>query len=179
MKNYNRLEKRLNECFQLYDKSKNNKYLMEADCIENYIYYDNKNYKFIHAFAKNYNFKRVIDIGCAMGHQSEDFLGSEIDYLGIDEYSSNFWNSDTFKYIVGRYPFKFKAKEGDLAVSKLCLTWNCYLYEGKKTMHEQLKALSRDFNECLLYIPKENIEIISKYFKNYKLIKDGFVYFYN
>lgn len=178
MRRYERLEKKLKECFDSYKESKDSKYLIEADCIEHFLYDEDRDYKFIRDFAKERNFKRVVDIGCAMGHQSEEFLDGEVGYVGIDEYRSNFWNGDKFEYIVNRYPFKFEAKEGDLAVSKLCLTWNCYLYEGEKTMHEQLKALSRDFDKCLLYIPKENVEIISKYFKNYEILKDSFVYFY-
>ena len=115
-----------------------------------------------------------------MGHQSEVFIDSDIEYIGINDLPvKNYWNSDRYKYITKQYPFKIEAKETDLAVSLLCLTWNCYLYKGEKTLKEQCEALTRDFKNVLLYMQKDKLLFVAKYFKSYEMLHDNFVYFYN
>ena len=96
-----------------------------------------KTYEVFAKIAKEKGFSRVFDIGTAFGLQSEVFLNEGIDYVGINDGNLNFWNKDKFKYIVGEYPFKIEAKETDLAVSSLCLTWNCYLHEGENYKNMQ------------------------------------------
>lgn len=104
------------------------------------------------------------------------FLESSVDYVGIDENSLDFWNKDRYRYIVGNYPFSINVENRDLAVSSLCLGWNRYLYEGEKTLYEQFKDLSRDFNHYLIYMPKDRVKYASKYFSFYE-IEEGLVYF--
>ena len=159
--------------------------LMMMDSIENFFECKTyKKYELVLKFCKENNIHRIYDIGCAFGFQSEIFLNSSITYIGIDEGTQKFWNNNKFQYIIGHYPFKIKAQKNDLAVSSLCLTWNCYLHEKEKTLREQCKALERDFAHCLLYITKDKIDFVNKYFKENKVLsKDrfgtGFVYFSN
>lgn len=177
---YQRLLNRHKECLDLYEQTNDTRYLMEVDCIEHFFGVSGlERYEAIMNFARNNNITRVFDIGCAYGHQSEVFLENSIDYVGIEACSDNFWNKDKFKYIQKEYPFKIDSKASDLAVSVLCLTWNCYLYEGEKTLTEQCEALQRDFKHCLLYLANDKIEFVLKYFKNHKKIDEDLYYFYN
>lgn len=182
---YERLCNRSTECCNLYDKTKDVKYLMEDDCIMHFFGAGGmENYEKILEFAKYHGFNRVFDIGAAIGHQSEVFLNSGIDYVGIEECRcDSFWNSDRYNYIVERYPFKIEATEKDLAVSVLCLTWNCYLGKNMDILKEQCEALKRDFKSCLLYAANDNIDFVKKYFSNFEYVNKerigSLVYFGN
>ena len=134
-------------------------------------------YKKILDVAKEKGANRVFDIGCAYGHQSEVFINSNIEYIGVNDFNCDFWNSDRYQYILGTYPFKLDTRENDIAVSVLCLTWNCYLIEKEKTLHEQLSQLSNDFNKIILHLAKDKIEYVLKYFPKYQHIKDNIYYF--
>lgn len=136
-----------------------------------------KTYKTILDVAKEKGANRIFDIGCAYGHQSEVFINSNIDYVGINDSDEEFWNNDKYEYIVGKYPFKLNTNKNDIAVSVLCLTWNCYLIEGEKTLYEQLEQLSNDFDKIILYLPKDKIEYVLKYFPKYEHITDNIYYF--
>lgn len=177
---YQRLEDRIKELSDLYSKDKNVKHLMEDDCICHFLSYEGaKTYETIAAFAKEHNIQRVVDIGCAYGHQSETFLQEGIHYIGVSDHQAIFWNKDKFPYFVSAYPCELPVQSGDLAISVLCLTWNCYLYEGEKTLIEQCEALQRDFDHCLLYIQLDRLEFISRYFKKTKQVKGNLYYFSN
>lgn len=121
-------------------------------------------YESILRHAQQINGKRVVDIGCAYGHQSEIFVGSNVEYLGVSNHDSNFFNRDRFDYVIGEYPCELPLQSGDIGVSVLCLTWNVYLTEGEKTLHEQCEALRRDFADCILYLPAHAVEVVSEYF---------------
>lgn len=166
-------------CSKAYDIDNNIEHLMKIDCIDHFFECETYiKYQKILDFAKENNLKRVFDIGCAYGHQSEIFLNEPVEYIGINDAKSDYWNKDKFQYITKEYPFMIKANKNDLATSVLCLTWNCYLYK-KDTLYKQCEALSRDFTHCLLYMPKDKINFVKKYFTNYKIIDKSFVYFYN
>lgn len=154
-------------------------YLMEMDSIDHVL--DTNcigRYKFAMEFAKKNRVNRVFDIGCAYGHQSEVFNASGIEYIGINEHDlSPFWNKDQFKYIVKHYPFSIEATNNDMAVSILCLVWNCYLHDGDRTLNEQLESLSRDFKKALLYIPQEKISHVAKYYDKFEVYENGMAYF--
>lgn len=153
-------------------------YDMEIDCIDHFFEAGGlKNYETIASFCKENNIDKVIDIGCAYAHQSECFLNSDIEYMGVNNHSHKYWNSGQFQYITGNYPCELPVKSKDLAVSVLCLTWNCYLYEGEKTLIEQCKALKRDFDHCLLYVTNNGKEMMSRYFPTVKEVRGGFYYF--
>lgn len=177
---YQRIIDRRTQCNNLYDSNKDVNYLMEMDCIDHFfeceIY---KTYESILNFCIANNFKTIYDIGCAYGHQSEVFINSNINYVGINNYKHNYWNKNKYNYISQQYPFKINTRENELAVSVLCLTWNCYLYNGEQTLKEQCEALQRDFNNCLLYISKDKIDYVNKYFKNYRVVDGNLIYFYN
>lgn len=179
--NYKRLEQRRDELNKLSDKVNNNTvYLMEMDCIDHFFECEGyKTYEKILDFAEANKFKRVFDIGCAYGHQSEVFINSKVDYVGINEGKCGYWNGDRYKYMSKYYPFKIEANTNDLAVSVLCLTWNCYLREGNKTLKEQCESLQRDFKSVLLYMPMEMIDFVKGYFKDYKIIDKNLVSFSN
>lgn len=173
-----RLVNRYNECNELYRKTGDVKYAMELDCIAHIMETSTiKRYREIVEFAKGGEFKRVFDIGCALGHQSEVFIGSGVKYIGINDSDREFWNADIFDYIVGRYPFKIGTHNHDLAVSILCLTWNCYLYEGEITLREQCEALARDFDHVILYMSEDKIEFVRKYFGRVERLKENLMYF--
>lgn len=178
---YQRLYERGKYCLEKFFETNEKRYAMEEDCISHLFECEGfQTYEAIADFAKEKGFNKVYDIGCAYGHQSEVFLQKEVGYVGIEEYPiSDFWNADKFQYIEERYPLKIDAEVNDLAISVLCLTWNCYLYEKEKTLQEQCEALQRDFKQCLLYMAKDKVEFVSKYYKNYKEIGDGLFYFYN
>ena len=179
---YQNLYERAKYCMDKYFETKDIKYAMEEDCISHMFECEGlKTYEKIANFAKENGFSKVFDIGCAIGHQSEVFLQSGLDYVGIEEAPvSEFWNADKFTYISKKYPFKIIAEPNkDLAVSVLCLTWNCYLYEKEKTLQEQCEALQRDFKHCLLYMPKEAVSFVSKYYKGCKNIEGHLYYFFN
>lgn len=178
---YKRLVERGKECFSLYMETDDIRYAMEDDCIEHFFGAGGmEHYETICNFIKENKFDKVYDIGCAYGHQSEIFLEEDIDYIGIEASPiKNFWNADKFKYINKEYPFKIDTGKNDIAVSVLCLIWNCYLYENQKTLRAQCEALQRDFNQCILYIAHDKIATVDRYFKNRKKIGDGMYYFYN
>ena len=135
-------------------------------------------YQRISDFCLEKGFTRVIDIGCAYAHQNEIFKNDGVDYIGVDLDKLNFWNKDKFNFIVNRYPFEFRSSSTDLAISILCLTWNCYLDEGEKTLKEQCEALSRDFNNVIIYATKEAIKYVSAYFNEYEIIGKGLAFFH-
>lgn len=134
-------------------------------------------YKTMLDFCKNKGYKRVFDVGCAYGTQSEVFIDSRIEYVGINDHKLPFWNSDKYEYIIKRYPFEIKTKEGDIAVSTLCLTWNCYLYNGETTLNEQLSQLSKDFESAILHITKDKLDYVAKYFPVYEYVNENTYYF--
>lgn len=177
MKKYDRLKNRL----KLLCKKESSENTYECYSIEHFFECETyKKYERILEFVEKHNFKRVIDIGCAFGIQSEVFVNSKINYVGIEiERGINFWNKDKYKYIIGKYPFRIDAAKGDIAVSILCLTWNCYLEEKDKTLHKQLETLKHDFKHIILYTNKEKLETIKKYYKNTKKIDKNLYYFYN
>lgn len=134
-------------------------------------------YENILLHAKSLKGKRVVDIGCAYGHQSEVFVDSGIEYVGVTNHISKFFNRERFEYIPGQYPCELPLQSGDIGVSVLCLTWNCYLHEGEKTLHEQCEALKRDFADCILYLPVPAIDVVSSYFSEATKIGQNLYHF--
>lgn len=175
---YERLHERLDYLLESYSQTKDVLFLMEEDCINHFFECEGfKTYEKIHSFAKEKGFKNIVDIGCAVGHQSEIFVDSEINYIGIDDdWRGEFWNSDRFSYLKMHYPAKIDVPDNSLGVSVLCLGWNCYLYEGDETLEAQAKALSEDFKHCLLYLPYKDkrLDVFKRYFKGFEIIEsDG------
>ena len=144
-------------------------HVMECDGISTYVS--------ILRHAKQLNGKRVIDIGCAYGHQSEVFVDSGVEYVGVTNHDSPFFNRDRFDYIIGKYPCELPLQSGDIGVSVLCLTWNVYLTEGEKTLHEQYEALKRDFADCILYLPAHAVEVVSGYFSEATRLEHNLYHF--
>ena len=172
--NYNKLIVRRKQLLELskqnYKENKDTiKYDMEIDCIDHFFECESyKTYEYIAKHCKEFHIDRVIDIGCAYGHQSEIFLNSKINYIGVNDYNLEFWNYDKYDFIVKEYPFEFntkyfKVEHNDLPISVLCLTWNCYLYYGEETLKKQIEALTRDFKHCYAY----------------RILDNGLIYFFN
>lgn len=154
--------------------------LMEDDCIMHFFEAEGyKTYGIIAEFCKENGFERVVDIGCAYGHQSECFLQEGIDYVGVNSHKSSFWNADRFEYVTGHYPCELPIRKNDLGVSVLALTWNCYLYEKEETLKQQCEALQRDFEHCLLYLTEGAMQYLSQYFKKVEKLDRGLYYFSN
>lgn len=171
------IKERMDACIKAYEQTKDVKYLMECDSICHFFEGGHERYEKVSKYCIENGFKRVFDIGCAYGFQSEIFLNNNIDYIGIDVGNLDFWNKDKFQYIVKEYPFEIEANSNDLAISVLCLTWNCYLYEDEITLRNQCEALSRDFKNCLLYMQIDKLNIVKEYFKNYKIIHHNLIAF--
>lgn len=146
--------------------------LREMDALDHTMEISLKNYDFMIDFAIEKGFKRVVDIGCAYGHQSELCQG-RIEYRGIDEDLVNFYefNDKNNNYSVGKYPFyiPFDIYKKDLAISNLAIGWQCYVDE--KEFREQCKALSNDFKASLLYLPTDREPILKECFKNVEIYK--------
>lgn len=118
--------------------------------------------------CKEHGYDTIYDIGCSYGWQSELCLHDRIKYIGIEMSGihsiDGFWNSDIFEYINKKYPFEISATKTAVAVSVLCVGWNCFDFDGNNL--KCIQALSRDFNQCILYIPESYVEICKQYFKN-------------
>ena len=188
MQKYKRLKERsyylLAKYKELSSKNEDNKYkkyLIEDDCIGHFFECEGyKTYEDIAKFCKEKGFKRAFDIGCAYGHQSECFIDTDVEYIGIEQTMwGDFWNSDRYNYINGTYPFSIDTLDKDIAVSVLCLTWNCYLSNGEETLKAQLEQLSKDFKHCLLYLAEDKIPKVLEYYKFHSKVKDKLYYFSN
>lgn len=161
-------------------KCEENKLLMEHESIINYFESGRGRYKKALEFCKKKGFIKAYDIGCAYSFQSELFIDYNIDYVGIDIRNNEFWNYGRFVHLNKTYPFEIKAnKENDVAISILCLGWNCYLTNGEETLRTQMEQLSKDFNHVILYIDSRHLNIINSYFKGYECFDNSFYYFYN
>lgn len=177
---YKRLIDRMTELINLYHQDKNVEYLKEDDCIGHFFECEGyQTYEEIASFAKANQIERIVDIGCAYGHQSEVFLKEELQYIGVSDHKSNFWNNDKYEYIVNHYPCELPLQKGDLGVSVLCLTWNCYLYDKEQTLKRQCEALQHDFEHCLLYIQSDKLDFVGSYFKKVEKIGSNLYYFSN
>ena len=180
---YKRLTDRFVECGHLYNKTDDIYYLMEENSLMHFFECETKDiYENVIRAASNKGFKRVFDIGCAFGHQSEAFLNfGGLEYVGIDDSipKGYAWNNKVYEYILGTYPFEMKTETTDIAVSVLCLGWNCYLYEGDETLKAQIEALARDFGSAILYIPKGIVDFILSYYSFAEKIGDGLYFFTN
>lgn len=181
----NSIEKELSENI---DIKKNRELLMEHDSIINYYGGGKERYSTALEFIKMKGLERVFDIGCGYGFQSELFINSGINYVGIDGSvrENQFFNKDKATYLSKVYPFDIEAKNTDLALSVLCLTWNCYLFNGAETYKQQMEQLSRDFKHVILYMNKADLNFVKSYFKGYESIEgtreyfnSKFYYFYN
>jgi hypothetical protein len=136
-------------------------------------------YEYILAFAQEHKMTSIIDIGCAFGHQSEVFYGTDIEYMGIDDIECSFWNEDRYKYITQRYPFDINVenKKTSLAVSVLCLGWFSDKAGG---YHKQLSQLHKDFDHALIFMNNHSgaINTAMKIWENVTALKMGGGIFY-
>lgn len=151
--------------------------LMTIDGIDHFLTCSVENYEFMFNFASEHGYDGVVDIGCAHGFQSE-ICNQHLDYVGVNDELLDFWipthKITSTRYIVLKYPFKKdhyeNLKKGYLAISNLCLGWNCYATEDN-SYEKQFKALSEDFGACLLYVPIERESYLKKYFKNVEMVE--------
>lgn len=162
-----------------------NELLMEMESLDNALECSLENYDFMIDFAIKMGFKRVVDIGCAYGFQSELCRGRGIGYVGINTHELNFYQEISCVYAYQEYPFPIANVENDLAISNLALGWDCYNTEDE--FEDICKHLIEDFKASLLYIPKDREHILKKCFKNVEIVKDepngpvptAFYYCYN
>lgn len=159
---YERLNKRLN----FVSKRESNSFSMEEeDSICNFFEAGGiERYEFIFNFIQKHKIKNIYDIGCAYGHQSEVFVNSKINYIGIETYPCEYWNKKRYTYIDGNYPFKINVLPNSIAVSCLCIGWHF-----DKIVDQEISQLSKDFSKALLYIPNEVIPICKKYFNSIQI----------
>lgn len=163
-----------------------NKLLQELDGLDNVIECSLENYDFMIDFAIKMGFKRVVDIGCAYGFQSELCRDRGIGYVGINTHKLNFYQEISCVYAYQEYPcyIPFDLYKNDLAISNLALGWHCY--QDEKDFEETCKALGKDFKANLLYIPQDRKHILFKCFKNVQIVDEkegacptGFYYCWN
>ena len=175
-KKYQRLLDRREECIRKYKETNKIEYLKEDDAILHFLGAGGReHYEFVVDFCNKNDFSFVYDIGAAYGHQSEVFLKNykNIEYVGIEASIDGkewLWNNDHYAYFENEYPCKLHTTDKDLAVSVLCLGWNCYLSEGEKTLNKQFKALARDFKQALIYAPQHILPTVNKYFNEVELL---------
>ena len=177
LKKYPRLDKYYDELIKMEDEEPERFYdqhsyslMCTLECISNY--------EFIKDFCLKNNFKSVFDIGCCFGYQSEVFYESGIQYRGLDDTISKYlWNSELYEYQVGRFPCDVKSRKGELGISVLCLGWNCYLYEGAKTLDEQFESLVNQFEYSLIYMQQNLVPLISRHFSKVEHLEDNFYFF--
>ena len=129
------------------------------------------NYEFVIDFCLKNDIKSVTDIGTACSVQGNLFNKFDIEYNAIND--SSRYMQDLFvkftSYQQAHYGVNSVNTDKDsLAVAILSLGWDCYA--NREQRNHQYECLSKDFNEALLYIPKEEIEHIRKYFKCVKLL---------
>lgn len=178
-RSYPRLDRRWQDVLELSrQKRDDDKYLMELDSLL-HVMERLSIYEDILEHVKKIGGKRVIDIGCANGHQSEVFIDSEVKYSGLELFEVDFFNRDTCEYKVATYPCELNTSDGDVGVSVLCLTWNCFLWDGEKTLHQQCAALKRDFSDCILYTTSDKLPVITQYFAKVDRIGMNLYHFSN
>ena len=162
--------KRVNKVLKKYRSN----CLMELDSLDHVLECSLGNYDFMIDFAIKEGFERVVDIGCAYGHQAE-LCKDRIKYLGVDEDNLDFYKFyerfSGINYIVGKYPCYIPSYYyNSLAISNLAIGWNCYVDE--KEFNKQCKALKKDFKASLLYIPRDRESILRKNFENVRIAKE-------
>ena len=162
--------------------------LRELNSLDHVLECSLENYDSMIDFAIEKGFERVVDIGCAYGHQAELCKG-RIRYKGINEDTLNFYFNHYRKitYEVEKYPFPnpYNCFKEDLAISNLAIGWQCYVNENE--CRKQFQALSKDFKASLLYLPAEREELLKECFKYVEVIKkndgelisSGLYYCYN
>lgn len=138
-------------------------------------------YDAVAKFCKNNGFNRVFDIGCADGYQSEMFLQNDLEYVGVEGFftGKGYWNDDKFLYIEKEYPFSISTSAKDIAVSHMCIGWNCYKTK-EDTWERQIEQLAADFRHILLYSQKEILPILERYYaiEEVSLTKNRGVWYY-
>lgn len=148
-------EENIKKCIKVLKDYKTNLF-QQLDSLQHVLECTLNNYDFMINFAIKKGYKRVVDIGCAYGHQSELCTG-RIKYLGIDEDDCDFYKETLARgYIVGKYPEEIDGYtfwKSDLAIANLSIGWNCY--NNEEEFDEICKHLKKDFTACLLYIPIE------------------------
>lgn len=104
-----------------------------------------------HVIENKIPIKRVVDIGCQFGFQSELFDG--VEYIGIDAYKHRFFNREknNVKYIIGVFPYIDIDLREAVTISSMSLG-----YFNEMVDKDQDKALEKivdKLSECsTLYI---------------------------
>ncbi|MFW6028720.1 MAG: hypothetical protein ACOCRO_00555 [Halanaerobiales bacterium] len=120
------------------------------------------------------NIVKVYDVGCGYGWQSEIFLRGGVKYTGIEVAKHTYWKenmTEDINYINKEYPFKIDSKSNEAVVSNMCISWNCYLKDSD-TLEKQVNAISRDFNQAILYLSKDRTKYFINEFKCCKVLQD-------
>lgn len=112
-------------------------------------------------------FEALYDIGCAYGLQGDIIRQNGMKYVGVDNQpGKHMYEKDGVSYIFNEYPFKINAARNSIAVSHLCIGWNCF-FPLPEEKEETYRQLAEDFSTVILHIPEEEIPRIDKYFKRH------------
>lgn len=150
-------------------------------CLTHLIELSLKNYVYVLNYMKENNFKGIVDIGVALGWQSDIFIENNLSYTGVspdisDRYRN--YNNGKVEYIEGFYPTVSRVtgfnKGKTLGVAILSLGWGVYVGEDRELIYNQFKRLSKDFDTSLVYIPRNIIPIIKDLFISITHMKGSF-----
>lgn len=114
--------------------------------------------------------KRIIDIGCQYGVQSELFK-NDYEYVGIDTCDLRFFNDGDpkCKYIVGEFPFLDVSFEDSIVISSMSLG-----YFGIENNNEIAKKL-REAEYLYIATSKEMMRLIENGFDKEYIEDDAYV----
>jgi hypothetical protein len=127
--------------------------LMYFDCKENFI--DSLDwYKAILAKVKEYNPKRVIDVGSNLNQFGYLFENEGIEYIGIDDNTTlpcqygfmQPYISDKVKYIQAKYENIAEYFKDDIVISCLCVGYQVKI-DSVKAKHLIINGINEN-NEC-------------------------------
>lgn len=114
-------------------------------------------------------FDRVYDIGCTYGYQAYFFNELNIPYVGIERTKmdeSLMYRPDWNMYLNRVYPCvlsPLEPTEDSIAVSRLCLGWNCYKFTDD-CWQKTAEWLAKDFKTVLLHCSKDFVPEMEEYF---------------
>lgn len=109
-------------------------------------------------YAKEHDFRVIVDIGCSLGFQSSLFKDLDLYYIGIEKIpEKNMWPAT--KFIATAYPFHIpatpKLRAATLGISRLCVGFEC---QGEAVYD----ALYRDFDHLMISGSNESIQALTK-----------------
>ena len=145
-------------------------------CISSYQEGHKEWYEAVAKYAKELGLKKVYDIGCCYGYQSEEFIKLGLQYVGIEicrYMKDNAYNlgNQNVEYIFKKYPCEIHPEKDSIAISHLCIGFLINTEEELKTLYDQFDNVLID-TSCggkLDRLYKRKSENFNKKYGNYIL----------